>query len=253
VHNLIGLVPCVVHGNVERALVIGMGGGTTAGAVTRCTPDTTIIEISPGVVQAARAFGSQNGDVADSPTARTIIADGRNYLLVTDGRFDLMTADTIRPVHAQSGNLYSHDYYRLMAARLNPRGIVFQWVDVSLRDHEERILMRSFVTAFPHVAMSEIGGNKFLLGSNEPLTIDRESMRARLTSYAPGDLARAGVANADSFLASFALSDDTLRATIGPGPIISDDRPVNEYFALLRVGGLWKLLPAESPAYRPGS
>ena len=84
VHRLIGLVPCLVHGKVEDALVVGMGGGTTAGEVARCTAGkTTIVEISPGVVQAARSFGSHNRNIADSPKADIIVADGRNYLLVT--------------------------------------------------------------------------------------------------------------------------------------------------------------------------
>ena len=142
-----------------------------------------------------------------------------------------MTADTIRPIHAQSSNLYSHDYYRLMASRLKANGIVLQWIDVSLRDHEERILMRTFVSAFPHIAMSELGGNKFLLGSNEPLSIDTREIGTRLTAEVLDDLAAAGVANAETFLASFALAGDGLRAAIGSGPIISDDRPINEYSA----------------------
>jgi len=170
---------------------------------------------------------------------------------VSDRRFDLITADTIRPIHAQSSNLYSRDYFRLMASRLTENGIVFQWIDVSLMDHEERILMRTFVSAFPHVALCELGGNKFLLGSNERLAIDRTSIRARLTPAVLDDLAAAGVANAETFLSAFAPAGDDLRAAIGPGPIITDDRPINEYFNLLRTGELWRLLPAESSAYRP--
>ncbi len=253
VHRLIGLVPCLVHGDVRHALVIGMGGGTTAGEVARCSDDTTIVEISPSVVQVARAFGGHNRNVADSPKARTIIADGRNFLLVSDHRFDLITADSIRPVHAQSGNLYSRDYYLLMTSRLKKNGVVFQWIDVSLRDHEERILMRTFASAFPHLAMCELGGNKFLLGANEPLLIDATSIRARLTPAVLDDLAAAGVANAETFLSAFALTGDDLRAAIGTGPIITDDRPINEYFSLWRIGELWRYLPVETAVYRPRS
>ncbi len=253
VHRLIGLVPCLVHGDVQQALVIGMGGGTTAGEVARCSLDTTIVEISPGVVRAARAFGIHNRNIADSPRAQTIIADGRNFLLVSDRKFDLITADTIRPVNAQSSNLYSRDYFGLMASRLKEHGIVFQWIDVSLRDHEEGILMRTFVSAFPHVAMCELGGNKFLLGSNERLAVDAPSIRARLTPAVLDDLAAAGVANAETFLSAFALTGNDLRAAIGAGPVITDDRPINEYFYLLRIGEMWRLLPVESAAYRPSS
>ncbi len=252
VHRLLGLIPCVVHGNVHYALVVGMGGGTTAGEIARCTTmGTTIVELSPSVVQAARSFGTHNRNIADSSEADVVVADGRNYLLMTDRRYDVMTADTIRPIYAHSGNLYSHDYYRLMGARLREKGIVLQWVDGSLRDHEELIVMRTFVSAFPHVAMSELGGSRFLLGSNEPLPTDARHLRDRLTPAVLDELAAAGVANAETFLGSFAHAGDSLRATIGAGPIITDDRPINEYFGLLRMGGLWKRLPEASAAYRP--
>jgi spermidine synthase len=254
VHRLIGLIPCLVHGSVQDALVIGIGGGTTAGEVARCASGrTTIVEISPGVVRAARSFAALNRNIADSSRAEMIVADGRNHLLVADRRYDVMTADTIRPVHAQSSNLYSYDYYRLMRSRLKTNGIVFQWIDTSLRDHEEAILKRTFVRAFPHVAMSDAGGNTFLIGSSDPLSLDARTLRPRITPAVIDDLARTGVSTPEAFLASFALAGDALRAAIGPGPIISDDRPINEYFNLLRIGGLWKLLPEEPATFRPGS
>lgn len=253
VHRLLGLIPCLVHGDIQQALVIGMGGGTTAGAISRCADRTTIVEISPGVVRAARGFGSHNRNIAEPAAAEVIIADGRNHLLVADRRYDVMTADTIRPVHAQSGNLYSHDYYRLMTTRLNENGVVLQWIDLSLRTHEELILMRTFASAFPHVMMSELAGSRFLLGSNEPISLDRDVMRERLTPDVLDHLMQAGVAGAEAFLTSFSLGDEALRAAIGAGPVVTDDRPINEYFNLLRIGNLWRLLPERSAEYRPRS
>jgi spermidine synthase len=241
-----------VHPGVQDALVVGMGGGATSGAIAACTErSVTIVEISPGVVRAARAFADVNGGIADSPKARTIVADGRNYLLLSDRRFDLMTADTIRPIHAHSGHLYSRDYYRLMAARLAGGGLVLQWIDTSLRDHEQRILMRTFAGAFPFVAMTELGGNRFLLGSMQPIRIDEHAIAARLTEARRADLVAVGVGSAGEFVASFATSGDALREAIGEGPVVTDDRPINEYFGLLRRSNLWTRLPAVSAAYRP--
>jgi spermidine synthase len=254
VHRLIGSIPCLVHPGVQDALVVGMGGGTTSGAIARCVSRSlTIVEISPGVVEAARTFHVENANIADSHNAEIVVADGRNYLLLTDRRFDLVTADTIRPIHAHSGNLYSRDYYLLMASRLKENGIVLQWIDLSLRDHEERILMRTFASAFPHVAMCEPAGSRFLLASLQPLTIDAGSIARRMTTGVGGDLGDAGVPSADAFVRSCALAGDDLRAAIGEGPIVSDDRPINEYFNLLRIGGLWTRLPVASAAYRPAS
>ena len=137
-----------------------------------------------------------------------------------------------------------------MSSRLKEKGIVLQWIDVSLREHEERILMRTFVKAFRHVVMWERGGLRFLLGSNQALATDRKSIAERLTPEALNELAGEGMAGAVGFVESFTLEDDELRAAIGAGPVISDNRPFNEDFNLLRIQNLWKLLPEESAAYR---
>ncbi len=39
--------------------------------------------------------------------------DGRNYLLLTSQRYDVITADIIRLFHAGAGSLYSREYFRL--------------------------------------------------------------------------------------------------------------------------------------------
>ena len=69
----------------------------------------------------------KRGDLLD-------VADGygRNFLLraVHGGRrYDVITADIIRPHHAGAGNLYSVEYFRLAAAALRDDGIMMQWLD----------------------------------------------------------------------------------------------------------------------------
>jgi len=41
------------------------------------------------------------------------LGDGRNFLLTTPNKYDLITSDTIQPYDAGSTNLYSADYYGL--------------------------------------------------------------------------------------------------------------------------------------------
>jgi spermidine synthase len=198
-HRLLGLVPALIHPDLRDAVVIGMGGGATSGQIAALVKEhLTIVELSPSVVTAARAFARHNQDVVASPRTRVIIADGRNFLALNDDRYDLIAADTISPLHAHSGQLYSRDYYRLMASRLRERGLVLQWVDDSLKDHEQGIIMRTFVRAFPHVTMWQKDG-RLLLGSNEPIAIDRAAMETRLTSEARDGLVQQGIASLDEF------------------------------------------------------
>lgn len=244
-HRLLGLVPALVHPKLNDALVIGMGGGATSGQIAALIErQLTIVELSPSVVEAARTFAPHNQQVLDSQRVRVIIADGRNFLLLNDDRYDLIAADTISPLHAHSGQLYSRDYYELMASRLRDGGFVLQWVDESLQEHEQRIIMRTFVRALTHVIMWNKGG-RLLLGSNQPIVIDRDRIVERLTAEAADGLALQGIADINQFLTGFTLAGAALRRELGSGPIITDDRPYNEYFNLLAIGGLWRWLPAE--------
>ena len=109
VHHRIGNLPMVVHPDAREALVIGLGGGATAGALSQHTGvSVDVVELSREVAQAAaRFFRPINFDVLRKPNVRLQIDDGRNYLLLTGKRYDVVTADVILPIHAGSGNLYS--------------------------------------------------------------------------------------------------------------------------------------------------
>jgi predicted membrane-bound spermidine synthase len=76
----------------------------------------------------ARFFESINYGVLSRPNVHLSGDDGRNYLMLTPRRYDVITADVIHPLFAGSGNLYSLEYFQLMRRILNPGGIVLQWV-----------------------------------------------------------------------------------------------------------------------------
>jgi len=84
-----------------------------------------------------------------------------------------------------------------------------------------------------------------LLGSNEPIAIDRAAIETRVSPEVLDGLAQQRIAGLDEFMTGFTLADDALRADLGAGPVITDDRPYNEYFNLLAIGGLWRWLPDE--------
>ncbi|HST20062.1 MAG TPA: fused MFS/spermidine synthase [Blastocatellia bacterium] len=241
-HRLIGYLPGFVCKTPRRALVIGLGGGTTSGALAQYVQDRLeIVELSDAMVSAAHLFSAYNYQVLDNPLTKLVVADGRNYLLFSDERYDIITADTIYPMQAYSSNLYSIDYYRLLVAHLNDQGVVVLWIDQGLRDNEQRILMRTFVQAFPYVSLWQNQGVKLLLGTRESITPNREEMINRFTPTVAAGLAPLGIAGPDDILRGFTLKDEELRADLGPGLIISDDYPYNEYFRLMRMSGIGRL------------
>jgi spermidine synthase len=118
-----------LHPGARTALVIGLGGGATAGAVSiHDGTEVDVVELAGAVVRGARFFESINYGVLSRPNVHLSVDDGRNYLMLTPRRYDVITADVIHPLFAGSGNLYSLEYFQLMRRILNPGGIVLQWV-----------------------------------------------------------------------------------------------------------------------------
>jgi spermidine synthase len=231
-HRLLGTVPVAVHPDPRSALVIGLGGGVSPGSMSR-TPDIdlTVVELSAEVVAGARLLGQVNYDVVDRSNVDIRVDDGRNHLLLTDERYDIITADVIQPTHANAGKLWSVEYWTLARDALADGGIMMQWVpQASTRSYE--LIASSFLSVFPHV--TAWAGGSILIGSNEPIVFDPSAFEERLAQ--PGwdvVLGEIGVADWDTFAALFTADDAALRAALGDGPVLTDDRPQLEYYRTL--------------------
>jgi spermidine synthase len=235
-HGLIGHLPLLVQpatGRAERkVLVIGLGGGATAGAAAAYDgARLEVVELSPSVVRGARFFSHVNGGVVDAPNVEIRTDDGRNHLLLAGEQYDVITADAMRPQHAGSSALYSLEYYRLARAALAGGGVMMQWIDASLPEHQYRLLLRTFLEAFPYVTAWSDG--TLFVGSDQPYALDRRVLQQRLSGRAAGALATLGLATPDAVFALFTATDAELRAYAGAGPVISDDRPYVEFFRSL--------------------
>jgi len=230
VHRRIGHLPMALHPNPRTALVIGLGGGATAGAVSLHAADVDIVELAGSVVRGARFFESINYGVLARPNAHLRVDDGRNFLMLTPKRYDVITADVIHPIFAGSGNLYSVEYFRLLRRVLNPGGMAVQWVAGT--DAEYKIIARTFLSVFPYTTVW--GGGSLLVGMTEPLRLSPRDFgwKLQVAGRAQG-LHDLNVESFDSLLAAFDAGPDELAAFVGPGPVLTDDRPSVEYFLSL--------------------
>jgi len=89
---------------------------------------------------------------------------------------------------------------------------------------------------------SNCSGLQLLLGSNAPMPPDLAATSRTFTPEVAQALAPMKLTSPQDILAGFTLADDDLRASLGPGLVISDDHPYNEYFRLPRVRNLWQWL-----------
>ena len=99
----------------KRALVIGLGTGTTLGTITAYPfEDIDVAEISPAIVEASQLyFRGPSRNSLDDPRVHLSLNDGRNVLLVARAPYDLITIELTSVWFAGASNLYSHEFYEL--------------------------------------------------------------------------------------------------------------------------------------------
>jgi spermidine synthase len=165
----------------DQALVIGLGTGTTLGTLAAYPwKHLDVVEISPSIVEAARQhFQSGNLGALDDPRVKLHLGDGRNYLLVREQRYDLISMELSSIWFAGAANLYSHEYYELVKSRLTEGGVFQQWVQL------HHVYRRDFATivntlrhSFRHVALFYGGGQGILVASDAPLVASESELHA---------------------------------------------------------------------------
>jgi spermidine synthase len=234
-HATLGLLGVLLHPAPREVLTIGLGGGVTAGAASlRQGVTVTVIELHEAVMEAARWFRPVNFGVLERENVRFVVDDGRNYLLLTDRRYDIILADIIRARNAGAANLYAVDYYRLARQALSDDGLMVQWVDDTVPEYTYRLLVRTFLDVFPESTLWFNG--TLLVGSKRPFRLDPVQVNAAMQDPTVRPLLeRLGLRDANDLFRELVAYPDELRAYVGQGPIITDRYPVVEF---------WRSLPS---------
>lgn len=227
-HRRIGMLPMALHPAPADVLVIGLGGGATAGAVSQHSGSTVqIVELSDSVRKAAPYFDHVTFGVLNQPNVRVRVDDGRNFLALSGEKFDVITADIIQPIHAGAGHLYSREYFELVRQGLKPGGLALQWIGHRPRSHYTMI-MRTFLDVFPDATLW-LGG-ELMVGSLEPMTLNREGFERKLRDPATHAVLKAvGLDSFEALRSWYAAGPREMKAFVGDGPLLTDDRPLVEY------------------------
>ncbi len=247
--KLMPILPLIARPDSKDIAVVAFGMGTAFRAAVGAGLDTDVVELVPSVPKMFGTYYSDADTVLAAPNARVIVADGRNHIELTDRTYDIIVTDPPPPIESAGVSVISSaDYYRAAKARLNPGGVMMQWLPWSSQTMDELLAhMRSFKSVFPEVtiAFGPGGYGLFMLGSDEPITFDQANLEAVLAR--PGvteDLSSAFDSPAHD-AAGWAreipslvwISGDDVDRVLGSGPIITDDHPLPEYFLLRNAFG----------------
>ena len=229
--RLLGNLPMLLHADPREILVIAFGGGITLGAVELHQPDRLdCVEVVPGVFEASRHFARYNRSIferLDQPPLEVVVDDGRNHVLRTDRRYDVIISDATHPGTADSWILYTEEFYRLCRERLEAGGMMAQWLPLhGLSAEGHRIILRTFRQVFPHATLWLTRGYSVLLATPERLHVDHEELTRRLSrDDVASSLFEVDLNDPASFLSALALDEEGFAGYSGSGKINTDDRP----------------------------
>ena len=239
------LVPELLHAaGPSEILVIGLGSGVSAGCALE--PETVqrvdVVEMSPQVVEASWYFRKFNKltytdeqpRTLHTPRLELILNDGRNHLLLTSRKYDVVASEPSNPWMAGVGNLFTQEAFALARARLKPGGIMCQWLhSYSLESRHFHCILRTFGQVFPHIQLWQCNTGDFLLiGSETRIEIPLRRLQERLAQA--GVRARLQRTNLDTpfeFLAAY-LSDESVLGPLSRNmPLHTDDNMLLEFQA----------------------
>ncbi len=233
-NRLQGVLPLLFERDYPDVLFMCFGSGITCGTLALYDFDTIdAVEIIPEVLEAAPLFEQDNLGVLDNPKVHFHIDDGRNYLLRTEKRYDVITFEPMPLALAGVSTFYTHEYYTLCLNRLKPGGMVSQWIPLHSNSPEVvRDLAKTFTSVFPEYCAFFVNADLFLIGSDAPLKMHYEKARERLQTPALHQaLVASGLGDPIEIASCYLLDKTGLDGFTEGAHIMSDDRPWAEFIA----------------------
>lgn len=168
-------LPMLYAKNPKEFLVICFGMGTTVKS-TAVYPElnVTAVELVSDIFDAFN-FYHPNSQVLKRPNVRLVANDGRNHLLLSSKKYDVITVDPAPPVwSARTVNLYTEEFFELCKSRLNPDGVMCLWFPGSEKA-DEMCLIKTFSSVFPNTSVwSGLTANQgfYIIGTMKSVTHD---------------------------------------------------------------------------------
>jgi spermidine synthase len=241
---LSGLLGALVLPDARRALVVGLGTGSTAGwlGAVPTLERVDVIELEPAILRVARDAAPVNQAVLDNPRVHLTIGDAREVLLVTRARYDLIFSEPSNPYRAGIASLFTREFYQAAVERLAPGGLFLQWLQAYEVDGQTvRTAIATLASVFPAVEIWVTEAGDFvLMASLEPRTHDAAQLRARIAAepYKSALEKAWRVTDLEGLLAHYVASPGLARE-IGKqegGAVNTDDRNLLEFGFARNVG-----------------
>jgi spermidine synthase len=237
--KLLADIPKAVRPRATTMLTICFGMGSTYRSSIILGLHTTAVELDPTVPTVMHWFYQDAGKYLHSPLGHVIISDGRNYVRLSDKRYDLITIDAPPPVwSAGAVVLLTREFYQEAVQRLEPGGVLTSFVPYT----NAKLLLRTFRASFRYVTVihGPVAYGMYMMGSQAPIPLRSGAIMQVFGSPATrADLASApdyGPVRTRAWPGIIRklvwLTNDQVNRYVGAGPLLTDDHPLTEYFLL---------------------
>jgi len=180
IHDLLAHLGLLIHPDPRQALIVGFGLGVTPwGTTQHDNVSVDCVELMRDETNTAQYFEKENHGVLKTSRLNLIIGDGRDYIKVTDKKYDMVSFNAVHPVVSPA--LYTVEFYEEVKKILTDDGIIIGWLtSTSMNEDEYKGLIKSFIDVFPHTSLWYNNPvHMILMGTKEPLNIDLGSFKPR--------------------------------------------------------------------------
>ena len=230
--RLFAYLPLTLHPQPKDALLIAFGCGVTADALTHGVDleHIDIVDISKEAFALADDYrGAGFSNSLHDRRVNAIVQDGRFFLQASPQRYDVITGEPPPPKILGSVNLYTEQFFKLMADRLNDGGMATFWLPIyQLNVDEAKAILRAFHDAFPNtVVWSSSDEEWIMMGIKGAATkIDNEQLgKFWRFGSSRDDLDRIGVEVPEQLAALFVMDGDEIDRITNDAKALTDFYP----------------------------
>ncbi|MFQ5631835.1 MAG: fused MFS/spermidine synthase, partial [bacterium] len=245
--RLMAYLPYILHENPRDALVITFGAGIVAGSLAQLNLERLdCVEINPKAREVGRFFAAENHAVTVNPKMNLYIEDGRNFLLTTSRKYDIITADATHPTGADSWVLFTKEYYAMCRNHLKPGGFFLQWLPLhALSEDYYQTILATAAETFDDLTVWFTGldepiGHTIIVGTTKPFVLDFEQIQARMQQpLIRSDLLEVGVDSPESLLSHFLTNKENLQHSLKERAVNTDNLAITAFPDALNSPTWW--------------
>jgi spermidine synthase len=183
VRKLTPLIPMSIAPSLKKVFIIGLGAGLSAGVASGFPENESVkvAEISKGVIDAVKIFDEHNQLSKRAGKVKIVQGDAYKVLKADNEVYDVILCEPSNVWVSGVEKLYTYEFLKQAADKLNPDGIYSQWFSLKGIDDETfRSVLFTFNSVFPWTTVWHLGGSTIsILGSKKEPVANIQLMKRR--------------------------------------------------------------------------